>query len=790
MYRALVGRGWLFVVLFFALAAAGLSFFLPRFSVDAGTNVLLNEDDPDLAYYNVTRPQWGYDEYAIVCARRADWFAPESLGTLKELVEDLRKARHVKKDGVVSILSVPLLRNKPGAFGLPLPIFLDQPGADLEKARREFLGEARPDGTHLSGHTQALGNLVSADGRDLSVLVYLDIPADVLRLEPEWSLAQGRGDRARLAAIAKDYDAALAELKRRRTDLIADLREIAGRRSAGMDEPISLSGIPLINITLVEHVVADLGTFGIASFALFTLAFLAIYRRARWTVLPMLTCLLPVLLIVGTLALTGRKVTVITSNLPVLLFVLMLPYTVYFVERYRERRSLIPTESGLDSSLGAAREIWWPCLYSCTTTQAGFASLLTSGINPVRTFGLMMTIGMGVGLACVFLFLPALSRPLRPLEVRGAGAASEPRGVVKGLARLVLAAPLGVALASAAILGVSVWGTTKIKVETKFVDYFWPSSDVYRGLEVIDRRMGGTTPLEVMLTSKTPGFFKTPEGLEAVAAASRYFDGVAEAGNVRSLRTLVDEVKKALPKVTVQALANIPAAAGQLREFVNADFTVTRVLVRFRETAPSLHRNNILARLRAHLAAEPGLRELDPRPTGVFLLYANMLNSLIESQKQTFVFVIAAIYVMLVLLFRAPLLALVVLVPQVLPALACLGTMGLAGIPLDLVTVMIASIAMGVGIDAAIQYTVRYRIELAATGGDRRAAVVRSHATIGRAIWIATSIVVAGFIVLALSKFVPTVYFGIFTALAMLMGQFAALTLLPSLFLLLKLPRR
>jgi hypothetical protein len=130
-----------------------------------------------------------------------------------------------------------------------------------------------------------------------------------------------------------------------------------------------------------------------------------------------------------------------------------------------------------------------------------------------------------------------------------------------------------------------------------------------------------------------------------------------------------------------------------------------------------------------------------------------------------------------------------VLLPQVLPVFVCVGTMGLTGIPLDLLTVMIASIAMGVGIDAAIQYAVRYRAELAAAGGDRREALLRSHATIGRAIWIATSIVVAGFVLLSLSRFVPTVYFGMFTALAMVMGQLAALTLLPSLFALLKLPR-
>ncbi len=779
-YRTLVGKGWAAVAFPLLFAAGALGAFVPRLEVDAGTNALLNEDDPDLAFYNITRAEWGYDEYAILCARREDWFTPESQEILAGLTEALQgTVPHVKS--VTSIQSVPLLRNRPPMMGLPVPVRLGKPGVDLEKARREILK-----------HTQAQGNLISKDGKDLSLLVHLDVPEEVLRLDPEWSRAQGRKDRAALAAMEKDYEAALARLKERRTAMVNALRRVAREWDARMEGSVRLSGLPVISVNLVEHVAADLKTFGAASLAFFLLAFLTVYRRPRWTILPVLACLLPVALVVGSVALAGRKVTVITSNAPVLIFVLVLPYTVYFVERYRERRAAFPSESNLDSCAGAAARIWIPCLFSCATTMAGFASLLTSGINPVRTFGFMMAAGMAVGLACVMLFLPSASKPLKPLQEGGAAPQAGPRGMVRLLAWPVLRAPAVVAVLSVLILGAAAWGTARLRVETKFIDYFWPSSEIYRGLEYIDTRMGGTTPLEIMLTSKEPGFFESEEGLRAVAAASSYFEGVEEAANVRSLKTLMDEGRKAIPRMKVEQMNAILKGfrlEGLIRDFANADFTVTRVLVRFRETAPALHRNNILKGLRKHLDAQPELKGLDVRPTGVFLLYANMLNSLIQSQKDTFLMVVAAIYVMLVLLFRAPVLALTVLVPQVLPVFVCLGVMGWAGIPLDLMTVTIASIALGVGIDAAIQYTVRYRAELAAAGGDRREAVRRTHATVGRAIWIATSIVVAGFAVLALSKFVPTVTFGLFTALAMLMGQFAALTLLPSLFLLLGLPR-
>ena len=215
--------------------------------------------------------------------------------------------------------------------------------------------------------------------------------------------------------------------------------------------------------------------------------------------------------------------------------------------------------------------------------------------------------------------------------------------------------------------------------------------------------------------------------------------------------------------------------------------SVSRVFIRMRETAPTLDRNEILAGLRAHLEAASELEGLQVRETGIFLLYANMLNSLIQSQRDTFLLVIAAVYLMLVILFRSLRLALVVLLPQVLPAVTVLGVLGWAGIPLDLVTVMIASIALGVGIDAAIQYTVRYRKELA-VDGDRKAALGRTHGTIGRAIWIATTVIVIGFCILVLSDFRPSVWFGVFTAVAMLMSQISAITILPALLLVTRLP--
>lgn len=792
-FQRFLVRGKIPLLVGFLAATAGGAWLLRDFAVEAGTDVLLDQADRDLAFYNQSRADWGTDEYLIVCCRRNQgWFTPDSIALLLDLVQKLSAAPHARS--TLTITGVPLLRNLPAGL-LPTPVTIADkdghlnPKVNLEKAKAELLQ-----------HTQARGNLIAGDqGQDLSILVSLDVPDDIGRLEPERNRLLGAPrtpeTARRLAEIEAPYQAAIQENNRRRTALVDAVRRIGAEVRPKLDESVRLSGLPIINIVLREHIKADIGTFGVVALSVFTLTFLAIYRKLRWVAFPILSCVIPVVLMLALMVVLNYKVTVITSNMPVLLFVLTLPYTVYFIERYLERRAANPAEDPQVTSTLAPLEIWPPCLFSVLATMAGTAAHIPSGIIPVRVFGIMMTIGMAFSLGVVMLFLPSTVVGLPAVAGRAAGPATEARGPLKLLLTLVLKAPLAVVLFSLAVFGVSIWGMTRIRVETKFIDYFHQKSEIYQGLDYIDNRMGGTTPFEVLLSSDKPNFFKTPEGLAALDSVGKFFEGVPETGNLRSLKTFVDEARKAFPKSAkdVQVLGLVTAMAkDQVREFCNADFTRSRVLVRMKETAPTLNRKEILGRLSAYLEAQKGgaLQGVEARPTGVFLLYANMLDTYWPNTKKTFFLATAAIWLMLMILFRSPIMAALVILPEVLPVFLVLGVMGFTGIALDMVTVIIASVALGIGIDAAIQYAVRFRKELEANGGDIPAAIRRSHATIGRAILIATSIVFAGFAMLCFSQFVPTIYFGLFTGLAILMGLFASLTTLPASFLLLKYPRK
>ena len=755
--RVLLSKFWWIILIVFVAATV---YFLTRtgdLKVDADVEVLFDNVDPSLEKFMQNQEVWGADEYAIFCATADEWFTAERLKLAREIESDLTKeVRHCRL--VASMGEIPLLRQKdnPSIFGLMGGLQTPfSEGIDIERARAEVLD-----------HEMAKDNLISGDGRNLSFLVFLD---------------DKNADKT--AAVGAE------ELTRRRLEMVEDLRRLQ-RKWMNNDYPVvtRISGFPVILTNLIELVRHDLRVFTIASAGLFFLALLIVYRSIAYVLAALVSCAVPVICVVGVMIVKGMTLTIITSNLPLLLFVLMLPYSIYVIERYRERRTAeLNGEPVSDSLAFAVRSVFVPCLFSSLTTIAGFLALGQSPIPPVKTFGTMMAIGMAVGLVIVLLLLPSFLRLFgnRIATPAKSSDASWMLGLVRLFENACIKHRLGVLLLSGVVFVVCVLGAMRITVEQKFTHYFWESSEAYQGLEYIDQKLGGLMPLEVVMTAEDPSYWTEDRGQAALEAVEEFFRPLSGTGNLSSLRSVRDEARKAFPAMPVhQIIALIRTASPEfLKQYLTNDGKTVRITARMKETDPTLKRLELLEQLDAHLAGKAELKGLKVEVTGAFVLYAQVLRTLVDSQRDSFMLVLGAILVMLFVLFRSLVLPFIVMLPQVLPAVAILGIMGWAGIQLDLVTVMIASIAMGVGVDAAIQYTMRYRIELAVTGGDRDEALRRSHRTIGLAIWVSTTVIVVGFCVLVLSDFFPSVWFGVFTGIAMLMSQFAALTTLPSLLL-------
>ena len=802
LYESLVlRRPGLPRILVLGLAAAATS-VVGGCGLDADSESLTLEHDPDRDAYDWTRRRFGSDDYVIVALAPEDPWSRASLERVDALVKRLEALKEVDVPGfgtrpaIVRVLgptNCPLFRSvPPGEAALRgfKPATLLEEDVDPARAREE-----------LTGSALYAGNLVSRSGDAFAILAYF-AEGSKRAARDAWHAARddpAAAPAAREAALAA-FRLAADEDQQRVRSIVAAVREITGENAVSPKEAtVFASGVPTIVVDMVNALEEDIWLFGVFAVGFMVVVLGFALRRVRWVVLPMLSVLVVALVVVAATVVAGKRTTVVTSNLSSLLLIVGMAHAIHIAVHYREIRLLHPAADVPEAVRRSVRGIAVPCLYACLTTAVGFGSIAVSDIRPCIDFGLFMAAGTLFAYLVSFTLIPSgMVLLTHEKVVPDAAPAVAPRGMVS-LGRWTLGHGRPIVLGSVLVFLLSVAGVMRLEVETRFTDYFRASSPIARGLDFIDRRIGGTTPLEVVLETpeakegeKRATFLD--EGMYAkLAAVHGILAGIPEGGTVLSLASLRTEGRKLLEGTPMAPLASQPLKVllpmaetllgkeeirGLLRDYLSEDGTVARLQVRIRETAPTLARQPLLAALRARIAEDPSLADVRPRVTGMFVLYANMLRSLQTSQEQTLGMVVAALFLMLWVLFRDLRTALLALVPNVLPILFILGTMGWAGIPLDMMTIMIASVSMGMAVDATIHYTFRYRKEIAA-GATAEEAVLAAHGSIGKAILYTALTVVGGFWVLVFSNFKPTIYFGMFTSLAMAAALLASLVLLP-----------
>ena len=517
--------------------------------------------------------------------------------------------------------------------------------------------------------------------------------------------------------------------------------------------------------------------------------------------------------------------TVISSNFIALLLIITLAIAVHLIVRYRELQLLKPEASQHELALATVLAMLRPCVYTGLTTIVAFMSLVISGIRPVMDFGWMMTIGVMVALATTFIVVPIgmlLGRPPAP-EKNSQSLSSES---VFTLRFASITEHHGGKILSVAglILLFSVSGVTQLKVENRFIDYFDESTEIYRGMELVDSELGGTIPLEIVVypeasnesnvdeyeddsfddfdddfssdefgdsSSEISPWF-TLAGLNELNKIHQHVDGLSETGKVLSLATVyqlagdllgdgLDDIQLAL------AYRKLPSEIKDvmITPYLHDETNEARITIRVKETSRTLNRAELLEDLHRFMQEDMGYSQERYRFTGMLVLYNNLLQSLFVSQILTLGLVFIAITAMLVVLFQSFNLALIGIVPNLMAALLVLGGMGWAGVPLDMMTITIAAISIGIGVDNTIHYVHRFKREFK-LDGDYIATMYRCHGSIGRAMYYTSITIIFGFSILALSNFKPSIYFGLLTGVAMLSALLGSLLLLPKLLLLFK----
>ncbi len=790
VYERVILRHPRVVVLIFAVGILFFGYHIRQFRMDASSDSLVLENDSDLKYYEATRAIFGTDDYIILAVSpHKSVVSEEVLRMIREMSSELQKLPSI--ESVNSILTVPLFESPKVTLynmGSNYKTLL-MPSCDRRLAYQE-----------LTASPLWRSNLISEDGTTTSIVLtmkpdkaYRALAEERYRLrrqQAEGTLTSGEA--SRLALVNRLYNTRHAEISSRRRADVKAIRNTLGKyRSASCD--IVESGLPMIVADMVSYIERDIWIFGIAVivFLGFVLAF--VFRLPKWVLLPLVTCLIPVIFMMGYLGLTGWETTVVTANFSSLLLIVSMQNSIYLVVRFREIHARFPEMDKKWILFQSVRQISVPCLYTSATQVAGFATLVISGIRPVMDFGILMAIGLSLAYVVNFTFFPAAILLFPKGAPPPKHLATLEKSPVAFLASFSQRNRTVIGILAALVLVIGVTGIMRLRVENRFIDYFRRNTPISRGLMAIDNRLGGTTSLEVVLDGGKPDFWLEPQNLEVLHKIHRYIEGLPNVGKVSSLYSLIEILTRVNDGVPPNRLVlNLARATlsermqqAYLLPYVTRDFSQARVFVRIRESSPTLNRDVMLQQLRGYLRNDLKLSGQEARITGLFVLYNNLLKSLFDSQIKTLGLVFLVIYLMLVGLFRSLYLALIAICPAVLPVFLILGTMGWSNISLDMMTIMIASVTCGIAVDNMIQYTFRYREEFS-KDRDYLAAMFRSHNSIGLAILYASLTIIAGFGILALSNFIPTIYFGLFTSMAMAAGFSGSLTLLPMLLGLLK----
>ena len=720
---------------------------IQNFSLDASSESLSLDGDNNLELYFATQETFGSDESLVISYSVKDGtiLSKDQIISLRSLRDDLLELEGV--NSVVSILDVSLFQSPPlSLVELASEVYtIDNGKADQSLISKEFKNSPLYS-----------NNLVSADLKTTALLIPLAnddpriiIDDEVLRL--------------------------LIEKIRLTMDAYRD------------EATLYLGGVPMIRNDVIDFIKSDLVVFSLAVILTMTIMLTILFRKIRWVLIPITISVIGALFMTGLISSIGWKVTVISSNFFSLLLVMTLSVIIHLVVRYREISNQNLDQNNSETIRQTLNQMIRPCLYTVITTIAAFASLTASHVQPVIDFGLMMSIGVTVAFVLSFIgfaiFMVLLKQPKSSQESKKSFALEKLALVADKKGKSIILSCTFIAL-------ISTFGLSKLSVENSFINYFKKDTEIYQGLNFIDKELGGTIPLEIVFNDLASAYWADASLREDFHGIHNYLEQIPSIGKVLSIDTFMQVLKEAnngkTPNGFLLTLGknNMPdfAKSQVLKPHISDVTDQIRIVARVKETMNGLERNQLILDIKKSLVENFYFDEGDFYFTGTFSLYNNLLQSLFSSQIKTIFTVFSIIFVLFVIVFRSISVALIAVIPNTLPSLIILGLMGLMGIPLDIMTITIAAIAIGIGIDNAIHYISRFKTELL-VDGDFVSSMYRAHNSIGVSMFYTAATVAIGFVVLILSHFIPSIYFGIFMAIAMLSAVIVNLTLLPKLLI-------
>ena len=796
------------LILFFLLILLSIAFYQgKKFQLDASADTLLIENDPDLNYLRSVNERYSSEDFFVVTYSPKQTLNKSNINEFKKFVNEINNFKWVSK--TISILNSPLFESsdKPLIEKIKDIEYITSKDVDFNKALKEIKNS--PVYKKL---------IINDDASVFGIVVYIKDNQEylsALKLNKNFLDKKQKNQLTSLDKIQfEKHSIYLEKLKKQRNkeyeDYNAEIRShIVNYKS---QSSINLSGIPMIVEDLINYVKKDIAIFGSGVFIFMLITLWIIFRDIKWVIFPLLSCLISIALMIGTLGYLNWKVTVISSNFISIMLVLTMEINIHYIQRYKQFQNLYPKKTETQLTQLTSNGIFQSILYGVFITIIGFLSFIFCDIRPVIDFGYMMSVGLIISMLVTMILLPSLIIQFKP-KIAKKNKTKDSK-FFKNLANFAINQKLLIIFSSAAILLASFYGSSKITVENSFINYFNKNTEIYKGMKLIDEKLGGTTPLEIIVKFKetsskkdsSDDFFETSNSdefkdsywftnfrTETITNVHKYLESLPEIGKVLSFYSVIQmgekiNANKKLGSLEMAILySKLPDDIKKniVTPYISIENNEARFSVRVVDSNPNLNRKELLKKIQNHLEENLKISNDDFKVTGVFVLFNNQLQSLYKSQIQTLSFSYFGILVALFILFRSWKLSLIASAPDIVASMLILGSLGFLKIPLDMMTITIATIVMGIGTRAGIYYINRFKSEFA-IHKDYKKTIIACHETVGRSIVIAALTIIFGFSILVLSNFNPTINFGILIGIAIFAALILSLTIMPLLLLMTK----
>ena len=767
-------------------------FFIQNFRIDASSDTLVAQNDEEFKYYNSYNKVFNSDNFLVLAVEKKGEIDKEFIKNFESISSKLLNLKPVSH--VFSFIDAPILF-------LNNTTLTELNSSNIENLRNSNL-DLKEVIKEFSNNPVYLDQIINKKANVFSIVIYLKENLELITAKENFK---------NLIISKKEYLSIKTFYDEERNNLIKNIRKII--KGSDTKQSYYLGGVEMIASDVINFVKNDIIVFSISVILIIIAVLFFIFRQIIWVIICLLSSSYSIVLIFGILGFTQIEVTAISSNFSALIFILSVSMNIHIINYYR---LLEYNEQNLSITL---KNMFWPCLYTTLTTMVAFGSLIITDIKPIIDFGFIMIISLIISLFCSFSILPFLIY-IFPINF----SQNNNKNILKiNFISIVLNHHKKILVVSLFLFIGSIVGASNLGVENSFVNYFKKNTEIYKGMKLIDDELGGTTPLDIILTFNKndelsltindndeeiiddleleEDFFDddifsdninvnwfSENKIEMISIIHKYLESRDEIGKVQSILSLIELAnlinKKPLGIFELSVLyQEIPETYKKdlIYPYLIIDKNMAKISARVKDSE-KINRKKIIKEINHFIENNKNTSLDDYRVNGLLVLYNNMLDSLFESQIKSLGFVIILIFLMFLILFRSIKLSILAIIPNIFASSFILGIIGFLSIPLDIMTITIAAITIGIAVDNTIHYL--YRFTEFKKNNKMIESISLTNMSAGLAVLTTSMTIALGFSVLSLSSFIPTVIFGIFTSMAMIFAMIGVLFFLPSLLIL------